>query len=418
MKLLARNNRDFLVSALVLLVACIGVLYLLLQFVIRKDMNDNLKDMQREIEMAFNQHGVVPANQNLSNNRIVVQPATNNIISGTRLSDTLIYDAFEKEYVAQRNISFALNNGSLAYNVTISQSKLESEDLLTTLMIFLVIFIVALFAVFYFLNRTHSKKLWLPFNRTLDQLHAFNLSASPVVFNKTGIFEFDELNHSLNMMTERIYAEYGRLKQFTENASHELQTPLSIIRSKIEMLIQSPAITEDHMNAIQQINNSVSKLSKLNTALLTLAKIENRQFVGSSTLSLTLLIKEKLVAAEDLLKARQINVTQEVADDVTIMMHPALADLLFDNLISNAIRHNAEGGFIAIILQPHHFSITNSTLPLAVPVEQLFERFIKNNTATDSLGLGLSIVKEICSRYEFRIHAGSAGDRFEVSLDF
>src|SRR4030095_6749122 len=111
---------------------------------------------------------------------------------------------------------------------------------------FVLMFIAALFLVQYLINRKTSKKIWQPFNASVKTLKSFDVTGqTKISFPSSSTTEFDELNHSLNRMTQKIYSDYNKLKQFTENASHEIQTPLSIILNKIEMLIQSENFSED-----------------------------------------------------------------------------------------------------------------------------------------------------------------------------
>src|SRR5262249_15174908 len=150
---------------------------------------------------------------------------------------------------------------------------------ITTLLVFTVLFISALLVTLFFLNRRFSKNIWLPFKHALQQLKAFDVSKqNKISFDHSNIAEFEELNKSLSGMTERISADYHRLKEFTEDASHEIQTPLSVIRSKLELLMQADNFPEEEVQSIQKISEAVTKLSRLNIALLTLTKIENRQF--------------------------------------------------------------------------------------------------------------------------------------------
>jgi signal transduction histidine kinase len=276
-----------------------------------------------------------------------------------------------------------------------------------------------LFVALYVVNRNFSRRIWFPFNTTLEKLKSLNLTdRQEIQFSKTGINEFDELNSSLEKMTARLKDEFNKVKQFTENASHEIQTPLSIIRSKIETLIQTENISEVQMNSIQQINDAVTRLSRLNNALITLTKIENHQFGGAEEILLNKFIQNKLLLFEDVLQQKNISVTTNIDTEMKIKMNTSLADLLFENLISNAIKHNIDGGFINISFLENQFSISNSGNPLNVSPDLLFNRFVKNNPASDSLGLGLAMVKQICASYNFDVSFSSAENLHSIKITF
>ncbi|MFI5135302.1 MAG: sensor histidine kinase [Chitinophagales bacterium] len=419
MKLLTKINRRFLFASTALLAVCCVLLFFLMRSVIQSDVDENLRDEQVQIIERFKRAGQLPAEQNLKSNRIHISQMDANGSLTPLMRDTMIYDSLQSDFIPLRELSFSVANGNEKYLVTIGHSMLESDDLVETLLIFTVIFIVALFIVLYFINRGFSKNVWLPFNDTLGKLKSFDLTGqNKVSFPRSGINEFEELNQSLNSMTEKMYGDYSRLKEFTEDASHEIQTPLSIIRSKLEMLIQSENVDEVQMNSIQQINEAVARLSKLNAALLTLTKIGNRQFTDEQEIHLAPFIRNKLQVLDDFIRQKSISVSVEANENVILKMNSSLADLLFDNLIGNAIKHNIENGSIKISVQPHLFSIANTGKPLTVAPEKLFERFTKNDPSSDSLGLGLSIVKQICESCSFSLNYSVNDGLHTITLSF
>lgn len=420
MKLLTKINRRFLFTSIVLLVLCSVLLFFIMRYVIYADADENLMDEREQIVHTFQESGQLPAEQNLKSFRIKVTTEPFFPEKDKIFSDTLLYDSLWQDYVPHRQLTFLISDKNKnTYRINISHSELESDDLITSLLIFTLTFISVLLVAIYFFNRRTSKEVWTSLNETLEKLRAFDLTGrNNVSFTHTGIAEFEELNQSLNKMTERIQSDYSRLKQFTENASHEIQTPLSIIRSKIEMMIQSEHMTEEQMNSIQKINEAVSRLSRLNTALLTLTKIENHQYAEAEEIHLISFIRNKLEALEEIIQQKKIIVTLNADEEAHVKMNTSLADLLFDNLIGNALKHNHENGFINISIQRNQFTISNSGEELKVAPEKLFDRFVKNDPSSDSLGLGLAMVKEICVRYGFEIGFSSEVNVHTLKLSY
>ncbi|HYV94531.1 MAG TPA: HAMP domain-containing sensor histidine kinase [Chitinophagales bacterium] len=419
MKLLTKINRRFLLTSIMLLTLCSVLLFFMMKYVIHADVDENLADEKEQIMRTFDKSGELPVAHNLKSDRLEVNKVSTAYEMSSSMSDTMVYNSLEEEYIPHRQLSFIISNGREKYLVKISQSELESDDLLLSLLIFTLIFISALLAVMYFFNRRISKSIWQPFNDTLEKLKTFDLTGqNKVSFSHSGIYEFEELNRSLNNMTEKIYGDYSRLKQFTENASHEIQTPLSIIRSKIEMMIQSEHLNEEQMNSIQKINEAVSRLSRLNAALLTLTKIENHQFTDAEKILLASFIRNKLKMLEEIIEQKKITVSLEADENVYVKMNSSLAELLFDNLISNAIKHNIENGFIKISIQRNQVSISNTGEPIQIASEKLFDRFVKNDPSSDSLGLGLAIVSEICKTSNFTIHFTSEENLHTIKISF
>ena len=137
-------------------------------------------------------------------------------------------------------------------------------------------FFLVLIIGFWLINRQVSKKVWTPFQDTLQKLKSFQLANQYVPeFSETNTLEFQELNNALNKLIKHSVATYKSQKEFTENASHELQTPLAIIKNKIDVLLQKEPLTERQFQLLEDINVTLTKVSHLNKNLLLLSKIEN-----------------------------------------------------------------------------------------------------------------------------------------------
>jgi signal transduction histidine kinase len=157
------------------------------------------------------------------------------------------------------------------------------------------------------------------------------------------------MNQTLEKTTSQARREYSLLKEFTENASHEMQTPLAIIRSKLDLLIQDENLSEDQSKTMQSAYSAIEKLSRLNQSLLLLAKIENNQFAETTNIDLKQKIEEKLDAFHELWQNQNISVSSSLKD-ATVDLNSELTEILLNNLLSNATRHNFSNGSIRIIL--------------------------------------------------------------------
>ncbi len=211
-------------------------------------------------------------------------------------------------------------------------------------------------------------------------------------------------------MIYRIHDDYHRLKEFTGNASHELQTPLSIINAKIELLLQEKGLKANQVELIQSISKASTRLSRLNQALLLLAKIENNQFPKYEPVNISLVLRERLMLLDDFFEMKKLTVETRIQNDVIVPMNSYLTDVLVGNLINNAVRHNVHEGWINVELDDKEFRISNSGLMTQKDPSLYFNRFEKSGNRDDSTGLGLAIVKAICDLYRFQIeylHSGS-----------
>ncbi|HLY68435.1 MAG TPA: HAMP domain-containing sensor histidine kinase, partial [Puia sp.] len=195
--------------------------------------------------------------------------------------------------------------------------------------------------------------------------------------------------------------DYETLKNFADNASHEMQTPLAILNSKLDLLIQEPNLNESQTKQLQSIYDAMGRLSKLNQSLLLLTKIENNQFTKVNPLQLDRLIKEKLLQLEDLILAKRLQLQTDLKETI-VEIDNYLADILLNNLMGNAIRHNYENGHISISLIQGKMIISNTGSAFHFNEKNIFERFSKAENS-EGIGLGLAIVKQICDNYRFVI---------------
>lgn len=245
-------------------------------------------------------------------------------------------------------------------------------------------------------NRIILKRLWQPFYDALAAMKNFRLEGeSAAGFPETNIEEFAFMIQNLEASTQKIREEYHVLKQFTEHASHELQTPLAIIRSKLDLLIQDEGLSEQQSLIIRSAYGPLKKLSRLNQSLLLLAKIENRLYDRREETNLVVVIEEKLDQFQELVKNNDFRIATNFHRNSPILINPELADILISNLLGNAIRHNIPGGTIQIELFESTLQISN---PGNTPLDEdrLFKRFYKGSAAGHGVGLGLYIVLQIC----------------------
>jgi len=247
------------------------------------------------------------------------------------------------------------------------------------------------------------KYILSPFKRTLKVIQCFDLKRrQPIVLPETRTDEFKELNKFLKKMTDKALEDYQSLKEFAENASHELQTPTAIIRGKLELLMESD-IRDDQAILIAEMQNALEKLSRIHSSLTLLTKLENKEYTAGTPVCLSALTRETLDSFEELLQMKSLTLSCHLEEKVYIALHSSLADLLLTNLVSNAIRHNIPGGNITVMLTKAGLVISNTGLAPQLPVSELFERFKKGDPASDSIGIGLAIVRQICDLMNFNI---------------
>lgn len=317
--------------------------------------------------------------------------------------DTLVWLNYLKRFEPQVKVSASRKINNNHYYISTYGAIVDTQDITDAVVksisgIFLImLFVTALVSVLI------SRKILKPFNQTLREMKLFRLNEKkPLALIGTSTSEFRRLNLLLEKMTDKMRDDYAALKEFSENASHELQTPLSIIMGKLELLMDSD-ISDEQARLIHSAQNSVDKLSKMGQSLSLLTKLGNREFESPGPINLSALVKECLFAFQELMEMKSLTLEDEIEDDVMVSLHPVLANILLNNLMSNAIRHNVLNGLIKVSLNHNRLEIANTGEELTAPAEEMFERFRKNDPNSQSIGLGLAIVKQICNQNDLQI---------------
>lgn len=397
MKLFTKYNRiNLLATVAIFLLACIAFFFLL-RYIFIEQVDEDLEIEQKEIIAYVQKNNHLPEVIQLhdlqtSYTQVGHQPEQQKLIYKT-ISQ---HDKHKRESRLFRQLNFVIDVNGQSWLVTVSKSLEGTDDLVQSIILITICTILLILIATFFINRFVLRKLWQPFYNTLHIIKGFKLDdKQPLHFDKSNIDEFDLMNNTLEQAVNKAAQDYFVLKEFTENASHELQTPLAVIRSKLDLLIQDEQLSEQQSNAAAEAYEAINKLSKLNQSLLLLAKIENKQFDDAIQVNLKEKVEIKLKHFSELWQSRNIKV-QSLLEDSFITMNPALADILLNNLLSNAAKHNVADGIIEIDLKQGSLIISNTGTTQSLDASQLFTRFYKQSAGSDNHGLGLSIVKQIC----------------------
>jgi signal transduction histidine kinase len=405
MKLL---NRAILYYSLAMLLSFAytgAVLYRSIHHLVLKQVTESLLTEKEIIRDQLEFADTIPDFSDLFNHQIEVTIYKHRVAKSQKIIDKLLYDTLNHSQVEYRFLVYTDNTtDNKGYRISTSKSIDNEKSLLYEILGIIVILFAVLSLLLIIIIISISHRLWGSFYITLSNIRKYDIKTSheyiPVA---THITEFAQLNEVLKTLTEKIRSEYLNLKEFSENASHEIQTPLAVIRMRIEQILQSSGINDELAEHLVSIGQSVNKISRINQALALISKIENNQYPEISVVNLNLKIEGILSQFHDFIVSRKLNVQFEAAEEVEIQMNPDLSDFLFSNLIGNAIKHNVDEGWIAIRLSITELIIRNSGQDPRVDTNQLFFRFKKAEHSTDSPGLGLAIVKKVTDLYGMKI---------------
>lgn len=319
--------------------------------------------------------------------------------------DTLMYMLNEEEMEPVRLLTTAFERTGAYYELRVINSMVEEDDQIANLLWSVTWLYVILLLSIAVINNFALKRLWQPFYKYLEQLKLYRVDKDDELTPmKTNTKEFNELEKSANTLILHSREVYRNQKRFNENAAHELQTPLAVITSKLELLLEENQLTDRDAATINQVIETTAGLIQLNRSLLLLSKIENKQFFNNQPVSLNQVVLRVEDELEELIEHRNIELVFNGEAEVVTKMDGHLAYVLIANLIRNAIFHNlAHGGRITVNFAPDAITISNTSTEGALDSKKVFKRFYKASEGRKSTGLGLAIVRAICELYEFAV---------------
>lgn len=401
-----------LLAAIIILAVASLVFYFFIRYALINQVDDDLQIEKNEIEIYVKEHDQLPkvmeVRHQVINYQQTSEPFNESLYRTINAKDSV--DNSETEY---RSLVFGIRANGIEFIVSVMKPLETTKHLLGYIMLIILSTIVLLLAASFMISQIVLKKLWAPFFDTLNKLNSFSLSQHTVLqFPKTTIEEFDLLNNTLRTTTNKAWQDYILLKEFTENASHEMQTPLAIIQSKLDILIQDELLSEKQSQVALSIYVSIQRLSRLNQSLLLLAKIGNSQFDETAIIDFKEKIENKIEAFRELWNNDNLSVNVSLRDSA-VKMNKDLVDILLNNVLSNATRHNYKGGRIFIELTDKQLSVSNSSHDVALDETRIYNKFYTNKKEITNSGLGLALVKNICDVSGFNI-AYSFRDQLHV----
>ncbi|RZK30862.1 MAG: HAMP domain-containing histidine kinase, partial [Hymenobacter sp.] len=229
------------------------------------------------------------------------------------------WDATLQAEVATVRLTTYPRVGGQPYRITSRAAVVEPSDVyLTGLVLVFAWTFVFLLALVVILSELLSWRILRPFNATLRGIQQFQLSQQqPIDLRPSRTAEFNELNEFLVRMTARAQSDYQGLKEFSENASHELQTPIASIKAKIELLMDSD-LAEPQLRTLAAMHDELERLAKINHSLTLLAKLEHYESAPDALTDLSQLVASTEMAFADLAEMKGLRTTQHLAPSVRV----------------------------------------------------------------------------------------------------
>ena len=414
MKLVRKTNTYYLVFLVLLFPVMIVVDYYMIQYFVNNEVEEILLHERERIEYHLDREGVLPD----SNYLFKTTAAGEDFETKEEFKDIVLFEAYADKKIPYRTYSFSSTIDSQPVIISLKHVLLEINELIWLLFLSTSFIILLLVTGFYFINRKIYKWAWNPFFKNLSRLKQYGVTQKePIELDDSKITEFEELNQVIMAMIDQGKKDFQNLKEFNENISHEIQTPLAVIRNKVVLLLESKNLDEKERERMQAVYEEINKLSKIGKSLTLISRIENQEFKRLDSVDLAVSIENILSNMEEIIDFKHIDISRDL-NPTTLNCDHILADILFTNLIKNAVQHNKDGGSIKIQLNSEKFEITNSGENTELTTENLFSRFQKGSSTKESLGLGLAISQKICDIYGFRLVYDRKDEMHTFSLFF
>ena len=375
---------------------------------VNDEVDDSLEDYAEMIIIRSVRNEALPTASSGSNNQFFLREITPQYAAQTphvRYEDRDVFIEEKDEFEPARVLTYIFqNDDGKFFELEVSTPHIDKKDLRGAIFYWIVFLFLAILLCILLLNLWTIGHSMRPLRKLLRWLDKYRVGEdNRPLDNPTKIYEFRKLNEVVKESIKRTEVAYEQQKMFIGNASHEMQTPLAICNSRLEMLLEDPSLTERQMEEIVKTRQTLEQLSRMNRSLLLLTKIDNGQFADVADVNFTESIQRLLPDYEMVYASKNIHLQTELQGDFIVRMDESLAQTLLSNLLKNAFVHNHEGGEITIKATADSLLFENTGAPESLNRDYIFERFYHSSDNRQSLGLGLAVVKAICQRYELRI---------------
>lgn len=397
MKLLKRTVKNYILYSALLLLICTPLYYLSIHRLFVNEMEEELFHHKNNFKKTLDK---LENEKDIQLYQLINEEFQLKETNKWPISDSLFtysqYDSLEKTFVPYRALRTGVTVQGTRYELLIRESIVGNTKLVTAIVAIQTTLLVLMLIGFILINRKLSKVVWDPFYTILEKLKNYQIDKDLTIdLPHSSTAEFRDLSEALVHLVNKSRDAYLSQKEFTENASHELQTPLAIFRSKLELLMQGADISSEQAELISSLLNATDRIVRLNKNLLLLSKIENRQFLSRQEILLSSALTQSLGLYKQMAQEKEIKITTHIISEIAIKTNPSLLEILLSNLISNALRYTPAQNEVRIEIEKKSITIRNPGEPFNFP-NKIFDRFNRESRTTQGNGLGLAIVKKIC----------------------
>ncbi|WP_020403592.1 sensor histidine kinase [Gracilimonas tropica] len=332
--------------------------------------------------------------------------------------DTVRYAEVSQLPEAYRKLTTTLTVNNEPFVLEIYEEVAAWEKISMTILLSVLAALFIWVILLYVVNQYVFGRILSPFYSTVDRLE--QISSPTQVgepFPEANTYEIKVLNGALNNMLGQIKSSFEDQKKFIQNASHELLTPLSIIRQKAEKILSDPENLErKDIERVHEIQQTAVRLTRLSNALLLISRVENKQFSLDDDIHISGIVEKALNELHDFIDLKKLKIHFDKREEIGLSGNRELVHSAVYNIIQNAIKFSPDGGNILIFMgrDPSNASVLSvRDEGPGIPdhlIDEVFNRFKKGHKMNDSgnsPGLGLSIVQSVCELHGFRCTASN-----------
>ncbi len=299
------------------------------------------------------------------------------------------------------------------YELEIGSSIAEIKELTFMIRVFTILIILVIVVLTFVLDTFYIERLLKPFYKIIDT--KIRRVDTPDVFDHTPIVsetaEFTELDSVLNQMMDRISEVFRNEKQFIANVSHELLTPISLLKNRFENLLQNTSLDDNAVDKIAASLRTLNILKQTINSLLLISRIENNQFDEKTAVSLVALAEEVEEELSDRMTDKEITFKIDM-EPFSFFGNKALLHILLLNMVTNAVKYNKPGGTITVpgkvSGQGYSLSVIDSGQGMEKEqLQHIFKRFTRLDNGQEGQGLGLAIVQSIAVFHGLQVEVES-----------
>jgi len=286
--------------------------------------------------------------------------------------------------------------------------KTSIQHLENILIVWIPILIIISIIVGFFI----IKKALEPVKQTIKDVKKLqNKEFSKRLISHTKNDEIEELVVTFNNMLEELNISYSKIKRFSHDVSHELKTPLTVIRGVVELGLRKDRTIDEYQQILKNTQDQTILLQELIDSLLFLSNTNNKQIQATfKNIEIDEIITNIIIENKLLMEEKNIQIVFKEFDNVTCLGHPILIKMLISNIINNSIKYSFKNSNIELSLINNQLIIKDYGIGIKEEdIKNIFDRFyrVDKSRSKSGYGLGLSIVKLIIKQHDFKIQVHS-----------